>query len=72
MKPTKIRMMVDEIAYQEAAAKVLLAHDEAARRAGTDPTEAEALHWILSHILAEHCALLFKPTTQTGGQNYEQ
>ena len=72
MKNTARRMMVDEIAYHEAAAKVLLDHDKAALEAGTDPIEAEALHWIISHVLAEHCALLFQPTTLKGGQDYEQ
>ena len=52
MKNTARRMMVDEIAYHEAAVKVLLDHDKAA-------IEAEALHWIISHVLAKHCALLF-------------
>jgi len=60
MKQHTRRIMVDEIAYVEAAAKLIKEHDDAAYEAGTDPDEIAALHWILSRTLAEHAAMLFR------------
>ena len=57
---TKRRVMIDEIAFTEAAAKLLMQHTEAAYDAGIDPTEAAALNWILTRTMSELAEMLFR------------
>lgn len=61
---SKLKIMIDENAYDEAAKRLLELHDAASIKNGANAEEATTLHWIISKVLAEHCALLFGPTQE--------
>ena len=71
MDKTTRRIMVDVIAYDEAADRIIEDGYRLARESGIPAEEAKLLGLQNAAVLKAMRCLLFEETNQTGGQNYE-
>jgi hypothetical protein len=73
MQNTKRRIMVDSIAFDEAAEKIIKDEYEMAKDQGLPPDLIKIIRLQHAALLgAMRCLLFEENNTKTGGQNYEQ